>query len=82
MKLKLRLEDLEVDAFQTTAVPDERGTVRGQQCTCPGSPTCDATCDGGLSCFDTCLVSCVTCDYVNPTCFPYDCTTFAGPRCV
>jgi hypothetical protein len=88
MKLKLRLEDLEVDAFQTTSASSERGTVWGQQCTChtactcPGSPSCDETCDEGLSCFPTCQVSCATCDYLNPTCFPVNCHTFKGPECV
>jgi hypothetical protein len=80
MKLNLRLEDLEVDAFQTTSIPDERGTVWGQQCTCdPGVPTCDE----GLSCFATCQVSCATCDYFNPTCFPHNCNTFdRNPPCM
>jgi len=89
MKLKLRLEDLEVDAFQTTSASDKQGTVWGQQCTCdtactcPGSPSCDATCDEGLSCFPTCHVSCATCDYFNPTCYPVNCYTLGRePPCM
>jgi hypothetical protein len=97
MKLKLRLEDLQVDAFQTMSAPAEGGTVWGQQCTCdtactcPGSPSCDqscdgtcgATCDEGLSCFPTCRVSCVTCDYLNPSCVYTNCFSFAiDPQCM
>ncbi len=33
-KLKLRLDDLQVDTFQTTPVQKEKGTVFGEQCTC------------------------------------------------
>jgi hypothetical protein len=62
-KLKLDLEDLSVESFATT--PDSRGeggTVFGQQCTCytqctcPGCPTCDASCNG--TCGGTCDASC------------------------
>jgi hypothetical protein len=62
-KLKLDLEDLSVESFATT--PDPRrdgGTVFGQQCTCytqctcPGCPTCDASCNG--TCGGTCEASC------------------------
>lgn len=59
-KLKLRLDDLRVDAFQTTSVQKQKGTVFGEQCTCytqctcPGCYTCDASCNG------------VTCEYTSP----------------
>ena len=49
-KLKLTLESLAVESFDTTAVAKEKGTVFGEQCTCqtvcscPGCPSCDATC--------------------------------------
>jgi hypothetical protein len=55
-KLKLRLEDLQVDTFQITAARREKGTVFGEQCTCytqctcPGCPTCDASCNGTCNC--------------------------------
>lgn len=65
-KLKLRLDDLRVDTFQTTAVRREKGTVFGEQCTCntqctcPGCPTCYASCNGtcDASCNGTCVASC------------------------
>jgi hypothetical protein len=74
-KLKLCLDDLQVDTFQTTAAPREKGTVFGEQCTCytqctcPGCPTCDASCNGTCNascngtCDDTCGASC------NDTCY-------------
>jgi hypothetical protein len=61
MKLKLNLEQLTVDSFDTTTVQKSKGTVFGEQCTCwtqcgqntcPGCPTCDATC--GNTCVNTC----------------------------
>jgi hypothetical protein len=67
MKLKLNLEQLTVDSFDTTATQKERGTVFGEQCTCytqctcPGCPSCDATCPNtcAYTCDDnTCLASC------------------------
>jgi hypothetical protein len=77
-KLSLNLEDLTVDSFDTTAPPKARGTVFGEQCTCytqctcPGCPTCDASCNGtcrGTCGENTCAASCngtcnqATCDY-------------------
>ena len=85
-KFKLKLDDLQVDTFQTTTAPREKGTVFGEQCTCytnctcPGCPTCyescngtcDASCNG--SCAVTCDASCYgTCDW---TCdYTCNCTT-------
>jgi hypothetical protein len=88
MKLKLRLDDLQVDTFQTTPVPNEKGTVFGEQCTCPGVNTCDATC-AGPTCNASCQASCVdntcaidvygTCGLSCPgTC--YDTCPCTGPR--
>jgi hypothetical protein len=65
-KLKLRLDDLQVDTFQTTTVRKEKGTVFGEQCTChtqctcPGCPTCYASCNGtcDASCNGTCATTC------------------------
>lgn len=96
-KLKLRLEDLQVDSFGTTQVRREKGTVFGEQCTChtnctcPGCPTCDVSCNGscGASCGGTCVATCEfscggTCEYscgggdtCNATCAGW--ATFAGP---
>jgi hypothetical protein len=96
-KLKLRLDDLRVDTFQTTSGQKEKGTVFGEQCTCytnctcPGCPTCDASCNGSCdvscngSCAATCDASCYgscdwtcedTCDY---SCGGYSCDTSPGP---
>jgi len=62
-KMKLHLDALAVESFDTTATVSEKGTVFGEQCTCPtvctcpGCPTCDATC--AATCDDyTCAASC------------------------
>jgi hypothetical protein len=80
MKLKLKLDDLQVDTFQTTAAQKQKGTVFGEQCTCytqctcPGCPTCYASCNGSCdaSCNGTCGATCDescygTCDYACQT---------------
>lgn len=95
-KLKLRLEDLCIDSFSTTTVRREKGTVYGEQCTCytqctcPGCPTCDASCGGTCPApcgsGGTCDFSCGgTCDYTcggggtcDVTCEGW--ATFAGPN--
>ena len=73
MKLKLNLDQLTVDSFDTSASEKPRGTVFGEQCTCytqctcPGCPTCDATCP--YTCEQTCPNTCdqYTCAYqLNP----------------
>jgi hypothetical protein len=90
-KLRLQLDDLRIDSFETTAAEKPRGTVFGEQCTCwtqcgqntcPGCPTCDASCNGtcAASCANTCAYTCddascagtcgETCDYsCGDTCF-------------
>lgn len=83
---KLRLEDLAVDSFDTTAVKKEKGTVFGEMCTCytvctcPGCPTCDATCPAtcAYTCDDpTCAESC------NGTCpgGGFTCNESCGGTC-
>jgi hypothetical protein len=85
-KLRLRLDELAVESFDTSAARAERGTVVGQQlctcqtaCTCPGCPTCAnyATCDPTCpeTCDDySCAVSCGgTCHSCDGTCRPIDC---------
>jgi hypothetical protein len=73
-KLKLNLDELSVESFDTTRSEKNRGTVFGEQCTCwtacgqntcPGCPTCDNTCAGtcaftcdDASCAGTCDASC------------------------
>lgn len=77
-KLKLDLDALQVESFDTTSAGNRHdGTVFGQgctcytQCTCPGCPTCDASCNG--TCGGTCEASCNgTCDAsCNGTCGDY-----------
>jgi hypothetical protein len=69
-KLKLHLDDLSVESFDTERLEKAKGTVVGEQCTCPGVATCDFTCDDPTcpySCDDnTCVGSCQTC---SPTCW-------------
>ncbi|HEX2206863.1 MAG TPA: hypothetical protein VHG93_04220 [Longimicrobium sp.] len=68
-KLKLHLEALTVESFDTSATEKAKGTVFGEQCTCytqctcPGCPTCANynTCDN--TCNNTCPGTCAyTCD--------------------
>jgi hypothetical protein len=78
-KLRLRLDDLRIDSFDTTAPQKAKGTVFGEQCTCytqctcPGCPTCYATCNGSCdaSCNGTCGATCEgTCEATcNDTCY-------------
>jgi len=65
-KLKLDLDQLAVDSFDTQTPPKREGTVFGEQCSCggawscPGGPTCEATCacapnpSAGESCGSDC----------------------------
>ena len=55
-KLRLRLDDLTVEGFQTTAVQHDRGSVQGAQGTFPFLQTCGATCYG--TCPNTCPETC------------------------
>ena len=101
-KLRLHLEDLQIDSFQTTPAEKPKGTVFGEQCTCytqctcPGCPTCDASCNGtcdascngtcDASCNGTCGVSCnYSCDYTcgdtcGVSCGGQTCPTAPSPR--
>jgi hypothetical protein len=85
MKLKLNLEDLSVDSFDTVRSGKARGTVFGEQCTCwtycgqntcPGCPTCDGTCNGTCA-GDTCAGTCNSC---AESCY-YDCASAANSNC-
>jgi hypothetical protein len=85
MKLKLQLEDLRIDSFTTTPVEKVKGTVFGEQCTCytnctcPGCPTCDASCNG--TCGGTCAASCNgTCDATACGTCGYSCES-CGQTC-
>jgi hypothetical protein len=75
-KLKLNLDQLAVDSFDTTRPVAKVGTVFGEQCTCytnctcPGCPTCDATC--AATCNYTCDdASCGCTDAYS--CYETDC---------
>ncbi|HEX5869717.1 MAG TPA: hypothetical protein VFY65_04860 [Longimicrobium sp.] len=80
-KLRLNLDQLTVDSFDTAQPAQKKGTVFGEQCTCytnctcPGCPTCVvtecnqascATCGG--SCGGSCFYT--ECPGTNPTCNP------------
>jgi hypothetical protein len=64
-KLKLHLDELSVESFDTTGTEKAKGTVFGEQCTCytqctcPGCPTCDNTCN--YTCDDATCPACPTC---------------------
>jgi hypothetical protein len=88
-KLKLNLDELTIDSFDTTANENARGTVVGEeQCTCwtacgqntcPGCPTCDASCNGtcGATCAGSCYGTCdgASCGYsCDGYCTQYDAT--------
>jgi hypothetical protein len=85
-KLKLNLDDLSVDSFDTTLREKARGTVFGEQCTCytnctcPGCPTCDASCNGTCAgtCENTCAntcddATCLRCGTDSYSCYDTDC---------
>jgi hypothetical protein len=80
-KLRLTLEDLRIDSFDTTSPAPRKGTVVAQQdCTCVTCATvCDNTCPNwetcGLSCYYTCQE---TCD--DPSC-DVTCQDTCGPSC-
>lgn len=87
-KLRLSLENLAVESFETTRPEAGRGTVHAEQactcvtyCTCPGMATCgDLTCPVQNTCNDTCEDTCdnwtclVTCGFSN-------CETRCGTTC-
>jgi hypothetical protein len=92
-KLKLQLEDLTIDSFDTSPAKKEKGTVFGEQCTCwtycgqntcPGCPTCGNTCNGtcdASACNGTCDASCNgTCYSCNWTC-EWTCEYTCGDSC-
>ena len=89
-KLKLNLDELTVDSFDTMRPAETQGTVFGEQCTChtqctcPGCPTCYASCNGtcggtcgentcAASCYGTCGATCYSCNYTDCDCVPPTC---------
>ena len=88
-KLSLKLDDLMVDSFDTTAAQKAKGTVFGEQCTCwtnctcPGCPTCNTcgdTCNTcGATCPATCYNTCddATCNTCGDTCnYSCECNSY------
>ena len=77
-KLKLQMEDLSVESFDTDAPRLPRGTVFGCQVN-----TCGASCAGGYSCWcPTAAIDCTlnyerTCNG-NGTCGVYPCQRYVG----
>jgi len=70
-KLKLELDELSVESFETAEQTEERGTVHGhyitQFCSRADGYTCFESCGG--TCVETCDASCDTCDsgcYMTP----------------
>ncbi|HEX2206857.1 MAG TPA: hypothetical protein VHG93_04190 [Longimicrobium sp.] len=73
-KLRLRLEDLEVDAFPTTPAAAERGTVAAHS-----HETCFLSACPGYTC-ETCWETCpATCD--GDTCHAYSCESACAGTC-
>ena len=79
-KLKLRLEELRIDSFTTTAVEKAKGTVFGEQCTCQSDHECilatvDVSCDGTCepTAYDTCGE--LTCE---DSCYQCTCVASCG----
>jgi hypothetical protein len=88
-KLKLNLDELTVDTFNTETARRPSGTVFGEQCTCytnctcPGCPTCYASCNGTCeaSCNGTCGATCNgtcgdSCNYCGGTVNDYTCAPY------
>ncbi len=80
-KLKLRVEELTIDSFDTSPPARDEGTVFGEQqctcqtaCSCPPCPscvdTCWETCQG-----DTCAETCqgASCDWCGSAVFTCVC---------
>jgi hypothetical protein len=68
-KLRMNLDQLTVESFDTSAPAGRRGTVFGEEqctcptacetaCTCPGCNTCDHTACNQESCNGTCGTTC------------------------
>lgn len=87
-KLKLSLESLAIESFDTTRTAREKGTVVAEQnqctcltqCTCPGCPTCYNTCE--YTCDDATCPACPTCAAsCNGTCQGATCYDTCGVSC-
>jgi hypothetical protein len=77
-KLRLTLDDLRIESFDTTAAAGEKGTVAAQEdCTCMSAcPTfCPVSCPGLPTCADTCPETC------SETCDDFTCWETCGLSC-
>lgn len=88
--LKLSLDQLAVDSFDTSTAEMPRGTVHGEQCTCPtactcpGCPTCDGTCPNtcdDYSCAASCNGTCGAATCGN-SCYRTDCGCLPNTNCL
>lgn len=69
-KLRMNLEQLAVDSFDTSAAKAGNGTVFGEEIvTRPGDPTCYVSCDGACETGPQ-VTYCASCDN---TCAGYTC---------
>jgi len=68
-KLKLDLSELRVESFGTDALPEARGTVRGNSgaecggagdCGCSAVETCELSCRASCGAYWTCIPECET----------------------
>ena len=81
-KLKLELDALEVQSFETASAPKESGTVHGRvathTCDLQCAKTPDGTCNGAMTCslWESCCES--NCGYY--TC-AYGCPASVGDTC-
>jgi hypothetical protein len=89
-KMKLDLNELAVDSFDTVATVKPKGTVFGEQCTCytnctcPGCPTCAASCNGTCdenTCDASCAATCDSCYFTQCVNTCYNCPTVSGGVC-
>jgi hypothetical protein len=85
-KLKLHLDELAVESFDTSGVDKEEGTVMAEQCSCNGTcpvtacATCPNTC--AYTCDDATCPACPTCAAsCNGTCAGATCYDTCGASC-
>jgi hypothetical protein len=57
-KLKLSLDELQVDSFHATGPEARRGTVAGNSWTQHADESCFGTCDGGCTVWGSCNGGC------------------------
>lgn len=68
-KLKLSLNELQVESFHATGQASLRGTVPGHEWTEHADESCFGTCDGNCTRYGSCEGGCGTGVSCNGTCF-------------